>query len=173
MPYMATGSIVSSIQGEPRASHDIDFVVDISPEAARRLLEAFPPPQFYLDPVAVRDAVKRRDMFNLVEPSTGEKVDFWPVKDEPYDVERFSRRYVEDVQDILGVELFVSRPEDTILQKLRWAEMSGGSERQFGDALRVFELQRETLDVEYMSRWVTRLGLQALWQRLQHEARPL
>lgn len=79
VPYMATGSIVSSIQGETRSSHDIDIVVAIPPDGARRLLEALPPPDFYLDPVAVHHAVDRRDMFNLIEPATGEKVDFWPV----------------------------------------------------------------------------------------------
>ncbi len=28
--YMVTGSIVSSIQGEPRATHDVDIVVNIN-----------------------------------------------------------------------------------------------------------------------------------------------
>ena len=27
IPYMLTGSIVSSIQGEPRLSHDIDIII--------------------------------------------------------------------------------------------------------------------------------------------------
>jgi len=29
--YMLTGSLASSLQGEPRATHDIDLVVDIRP----------------------------------------------------------------------------------------------------------------------------------------------
>ena len=31
IPYMLTGSVASSLQGEPRATHDIDLVVDIRP----------------------------------------------------------------------------------------------------------------------------------------------
>ena len=29
--YMVTGSLASSMQGEPRSTHDIDLVIDIQP----------------------------------------------------------------------------------------------------------------------------------------------
>ena len=32
--YMVTGSVASSLQGEPRATHDIDVVVSVSAPAA-------------------------------------------------------------------------------------------------------------------------------------------
>ena len=41
VPYMVTGSIVSSLQGEPRASHDIDFVVALTPAGIPRLAASF------------------------------------------------------------------------------------------------------------------------------------
>ena len=47
--YMITGSVVSSLQGEPRSTHDIDMVIAIQKSVAKRLVEAFPPPDFYLD----------------------------------------------------------------------------------------------------------------------------
>jgi len=40
----------------------------------------------------------------------------------------------------MDTEIWVSSPEDTILAKLRWANLSGGSEKQFIDALRVYEV---------------------------------
>lgn len=46
--YMLTGSLASSVQGEPRATHDIDLVVELRATVAQRLVEAFPPPDFYL-----------------------------------------------------------------------------------------------------------------------------
>ena len=61
----------------------------------------------------------------------------------------------------------------TILAKLRWAKLSGGSEKQYTDALRVYELQHALLDLEYLEQWVGELGLRDLWTRLQDEARPL
>src|SRR4051794_10856295 len=95
--YMLTGSIVSSAQGDPRSTHDIDFIVNLQPAAVRALVEAFPPPQYYFDELAVREALERRDMVNLVEVETGHKVDFWMLTDDPFDQCRFSRRVKWDL----------------------------------------------------------------------------
>jgi hypothetical protein len=167
VPYMLTGSFASSMQGEPRLTHDIDLVVVITPATARSLLAAFPAPDYYLDERAIAEAIARKSQFNLLDVVGGDKVDFWLLTDDPFDQSRFARRYIEKFE---GQSLHVSRPEDTILMKLRWARMSGGSEKQFGDARSVFELQRESLDVAYMERWVKALDLTEIWERLQREA---
>ena len=39
VPYMVTGSIASSYHGEPRATRDIDIVVDTTPDALNRLVD--------------------------------------------------------------------------------------------------------------------------------------
>jgi hypothetical protein len=57
--------------------------------------------------------------------------------------------------------------------KLRWAELSGGSQKQFTDALRVYEVQHSVLDLDYLDNWARRLGVEPLWQRLRAEATPL
>jgi hypothetical protein len=167
---MATGSIVSGLQGEPRATHDIDLVVAITATRAAELLRSFPAPDYYVDEQAARDAVARRGMFNLLDVSGGDKVDFWVLTDDPYDRARFARRQAEQLP---GLTLVVSSPEDTILQKLRWSELSGGSEKQYTDALRVYEVQSDRLDLDYMSHWAAAVGIQPLWDRLRAEARPL
>lgn len=56
--YMITGSIASSLQGEPRATHDIDLVVSIDASAISALRASFPPPRFYLDETAIREAIR-------------------------------------------------------------------------------------------------------------------
>jgi hypothetical protein len=164
-----TGSVVSSSQGDPRSTHDIDFVVNLPDAAVGPLVGAFPPPEYYFDESAVQDALKRRDMANLMEVATGYKVDFWILKDDPFDQSRFGRP-VE--WDLGGIRAFVSRPEDTIIQKLRWAEMSGGSEKQFGDAKSVYEIQFGSLDLAYMEQWARTLKIEASWNRLKTEATP-
>lgn len=166
-PYMLTGSFASSLQGEPRLTHDIDLVVAITPAAVGKLVAAFPPPDYYLDAVSATDAIARKGQFNLLDIVGGDKVDFWLLTDDPFDQSRFARRYVEEFE---GLPLHVSRPEDTILMKLRWAEMSGGSERQFGDARGVYELQRDSLDLSYIDRWAAVLKILATWARLKSEA---
>ncbi len=171
--YMLTGSVVSSLQGEPRATHDIDVVISIcgsAGDAAGALKAAFPEPEFYLDEEAARAAIAERGMVNLIETREGGKVDFWLLTDDAFDQSRFTRRYVEEFE---GARLAVSRPEDTILMKLKWATASGGSEKQFVDALRVYEVQHGRLDQSYLDAWAARLAVTALLSRLRAEAEPI
>jgi hypothetical protein len=166
-PYMLTGSFASSMQGEPRLTHDIDLVVAITRSAVAPLMAAFPPPNYYLDELAIIEAIAQKSQFNLLDVQGGDKVDFWLLTDDPFDQSRFARRYIEEFE---GQPLNVSRPEDTILMKLRWAQMSGGSEKQFGDARSVYELQKESLDSVYMEHWAKVLNVEDLWERLKSEA---
>lgn len=171
--YMLTGSVVSSLQGEPRATHDIDVVISIrgsAGDAAGALKAAFPEPEFYLDEEAACAAIAERGMVNLIETREGGKVDFWLLTDDAFDQSRFTRRYVEEFE---GARLAVSRPEDTILMKLKWATASGGSEKQFVDALRVYEVQHGRLDQSYLDAWAARLAVTALLSRLRAEAEPI
>jgi hypothetical protein len=168
--YMVTGSFASSIQGEPRSTHDIDLVVALSLSDADKLIRAFPDSEFYLSPQAVRDAIERRRMFNLLEMDSGDKVDFWILTDDPFDTSRFARKREEKAW---GLVLKVSTPEDTILAKLRWSKDSGGSEKQFTDALRIYELQHRQLDLDYLDEWASRLDVSDLWARLRSEAAPI
>jgi hypothetical protein len=165
--YMITGSVASSLQGEPRSTHDIDLIISLQEVAAAKLIQAFPPPNFYLDEGAILEAINQSSMFNLIDITTGDKVDFWILTDEPFDQSRFSRRYIES---LMGFNLQISTPEDTILAKLRWARLAGGSEKQFTDALRVYEVQFGKLDLAYLKRWVKKLRVESLWKRLIGEA---
>jgi hypothetical protein len=167
IPYMITGSIVSSLQGEPRATHDIDIIVSIRKTRARVFVKAFPSPDFYVEEESILDAIDRRHMFSLLDVKEGGKVDFWILTDEPFDRSRFARRYPEE---FMGLKMQVSRPEDTILVKLRWANLSGGSEKQFTDALRVYEVQYEKLDLDYLESWAKKLDIELLWNRLKDGA---
>lgn len=170
IPYMVTGSLASSLQGEPRATHDIDLVVAVSASDVPRLVASLAGPDLYLDAVAVAEAVRQRAMFNLIQPASGDKVDFWLLKDEPYDGARFGRRITVDA---LGMRFAVSAPEDTILMKLRWARRSGGSEKQVADALGVYEVQARVLDRTYLKAWAGRLGVSDLLAELEDRAEPL
>lgn len=166
-PYMLTGSFASSLQGEPRLSHDIDFVVKIQENVIPAFVRMFPPPEFYLDQSSAQEAVRTKGMFNLLHVAEGGKVDFWLLTEDPFDISRFARRKREEV---LGLTLFVSTAEDTILAKLRWAKLSGGSEKQFHDVLRVYQVQSERLDMKYLLKWVEILDLGDDWERVIRES---
>ena len=167
-PYMLTGSLASSLQGEPRSTYDIDFVIDIAPDDVARVTWALSAPEVYLDEDAVSDATRRRAMFNLIDSSSGDRADFWLLTDDPFDRVRFARRRRVEV---FGLELSVSTPEDTILMKLRWSAKAGGSEKQLGDALRVYELQAGSLDEGYLDEWAARLEVAAALAAIRRQAR--
>lgn len=170
VPFMLTGSLVSSIQGEPRSTHDIDVVVDLRFSQIDELLKEFPAPDFYLSRTAIEQAIQRRSMFNLLDVREGDKVDFWLLTPDEFDQSRFARRAPIDFE---GVMLRISSPEDTILMKLRWSRDAGASQRHYDDALRVYKVQRGTLDADYIEEWVHRLGLRPSWEQLLADAEPM
>lgn len=148
---MLTGSFASSLQGEPRSTHDIDLVVDLQLSQVEILIRDFPAPDYYLSKAAVTESIQSRKMFNLLDVNEGEKVDFWMLTQSPFDHSRFQRRQHDRIDDY---EIFVSSPEDTILAKLNWSKLSGGSEKHIVDALRVYEVQFGMLDLDYLEQWV-------------------
>jgi hypothetical protein len=167
---MLTGSLVSSLQGEPRSTHDLDFVVVLDRESAGAFTREMEKTGCHLDEDSVLQAIDSAGTFNLIDPRHGMKVDFWLLTDDPFDRSRLARRARERV---LGMDLWVTSPEDTILAKLRWSKLSGGSRKQETDALRVYEVQYAVLDSEYLERWVVIMDLGSEWQRLLEEARPI
>jgi hypothetical protein len=167
IPYVVTGSWASSLQGEPRSTHDIDLVVALEAGQISELLAAFDDADYYLSDVSMKEAIRNQSMFNLLDLRGGEKVDFWICTTEPWDQERFSRRIATH---LFGRDVWITTPEDTILAKLRWSKLSGGSEKQYNDALRVYEVQLPHLDIEYIAAWSHRLDVDDLWRRLTTEA---
>ena len=164
--YMLTGSIVSSFQGEPRSTHDIDMMIQLSKERVNSLLSAFPSPTYYIDKDMVLSGIQSKKMFKLLNTNTGDKIDFYPLPENEYEIVRFERKIQEELNGLL---VWITSPEDTIISKLRWCKLSNGSEKQFKDALNVFEIQFEILDKSYIEKWVEKLGLSDLYKRLQKE----
>jgi hypothetical protein len=165
--YMVTGSLASSLYGEPRATHDIDLIVAIRESDVKSLTEVFASPDYYLEEESMREAIVSKSMFNLIEAKEGDKIDFWVFTADPFDQLRFTRKRPES---IFGFKVNISSPEDIILAKLHWALRSGGSEKQFTDALRVFEIQYKKLDIVYLEHWAKNLGIMPLWEHLKKEA---
>lgn len=158
---------MTSLQGEPRSTHDIDVVVQVSVADVPRLLNAFPRPRFYVEESTIREAIRLSGTFNVIDTEEGDKVDFRMFREEPFDRSRFQRKYRENV---FGVGMSVSSPEDTILAKLRWARMSGGSERHVRDVLGVYEVQARSLDQNYLDEWAETLRVTDLLDEVRQRA---
>lgn len=145
--YVLTGSIAAGYYARPRVTRDIDLVVEVQPSDAERLAAAFAP-EFTVDVEAIRAAIARQSLFNLIHVEAVTKVDFVVRKDVPYRLEEFRRRRRVD---IAGRLLWIVSPEDLILSKLAWAKTSR-SELQLRDVRQLLAAV-ETLDWVYMDRW--------------------
>jgi hypothetical protein len=157
IPYMLTGSMAANYYAVPRMTRDIDLVVELSAGDAERVCALFEV-DFYLDPDAVREAIVRRGTFNLIHTGLVLKVDCVVRKDSEYRREEFRRRRRVTIGDM---PLFLVAPEDLIISKLDWARESR-SETQLADVRNL--LRSVELDRAYLGRWVTRLGLDALYR---------
>jgi acetolactate synthase regulatory subunit len=117
IPYMITGSVASSFHGEPRATRDLDIVIDPSPAALERLIDDLRTGGFYVDRDAAEDALRERTQFNAVG-TEAIKVDFIVRRDRPFSIAEFDRR---ERVELLGSTGFIATVEDVILAKLEWA----------------------------------------------------
>ena len=151
--HMLSGSLALTAYAEPRMSRDLDFVVDLGAFQVPRFVAAFAP-DFYIDEVVVREAVRTRDLFNIVHETSGWKVDVIVCKEETYRQLELSRRVLLDLGG--GAVPVVSR-EDLILSKLWWSKDTG-SELQARDVRSVVDTAA-ALDWTYLRRWAQHLGV--------------
>ena len=84
VPYMVTGSTASSLLGNPRSTHDVDVVIDITYGALAEVLDEFQPPTYFVQRHVARQALAEAGMFNLVCVDSNDKVDFWILGADPF-----------------------------------------------------------------------------------------
>lgn len=156
--YHVGGSVASGIWGEMRYTQDIDLVADIQESQINLLLKAFSP-RFYISEIAVREAIKLGQSFNLIDNETGWKIDIFILDQDPFQISRFQRKK-QIVVNEMGENIYFSTPEDTILQKLIWYQKTGKqSSQQWRDILGILKLQQSDLDFVYLKQWANILRL--------------
>jgi hypothetical protein len=164
IPYMISGSISSSLHGQPRATKDVDIVIAPTERQLLHFAQSFGE-GYYISLEAVREAFARSSTFNVIDNQSGWKADFIIRKDRPFSREEFKRRYRTKIREL---DVWVTSPEDAILTKLEWAENSQ-SEQQFRDALGVAMVQYDHLDQDYLNKWAKELHIEnSLKQLLKH-----
>lgn len=164
IPYMITGAWSVIYYGRPRASHDIDFVVELTSKDATRILKALKTlsTEFSYQQSSVENALEKKGMFQILYLPTYLKLDFWILRHEPFDETRFNRR---KKIPLLGQKMVIASPEDTILQKLRWYK-EARIEKHIVDAAFVYQIQKKNLDKNYLSRWAKLLSINLFLRQL-------
>lgn len=162
--YMVSGSQASIYYGEPRMTHDIDIVAEVTPSHLPGLLERFASPEFYLSEEAAREAVLAHGQFNIIHSPTGLKIDVVVRKDTPYHRVEFERRRREPI--LPGRDAYFARPEDVILNKLLYFQQ-GGSDRHLRDIAGMLRVSGAEIDTRYIDDWAKRLGVDGAWQAVR------
>lgn len=168
LTYMVVGSFASARYGEPRLTHDIDIVVDLSIEGVERLCGAFPAPEFYVSASAAREAVQLRRQFNVIHPASGNKIDFMIARADAWGRSQLARRRRQPI--LADRETFLAAPEDVILAKL-WYYQDGGSEKHLRDIASMLRVSGDEIDKAYINHWVSELGFIKEWQAVLERLR--
>lgn len=169
IPYVVGGSIASSVHGEPRSTHDVDFVADLTVGQVEGLVERLKP-TYYVDAGTAREAVTAGRSFNAIHLATAVKVDVFVAGGDAFDLERIRCASAVRVGPANTDRLKLDTPEYTVLRKLEWYRQGGEvSERQWRDAASIVRSQGRTFDRERMETWAERLGVVDLLDRLLEE----
>ena len=156
IPYALVGSVASSIYGEPRATNDLDMVIQIGTDDAPRLVAAFPAEFFYVPPVEVVLVELGRAHgahLNIIALEGMTKADLYPlpVAQRTW----FERRRPLEVG---GRRIWVAAPEAVILNKLLFYR-EGGGEKHLRDVRAMITALGDSLDRLWLIQEATRLGL--------------
>ena len=161
--YMLTGSFASAYYGAPRSTQDIDVIIEANPAQLSAFVGGLLADQYYSDLDAALEAHKAESMFNVVDLSTGWKIDFIIRKSRPFSREEFRRRVRVN---LLGVSLFVASTEDVVIAKLEWSKLAQ-SQRQIDDVAGIVKTRRNALDHQYLERWIRELDLKQEWHAVE------
>lgn len=161
IPYMISGSTAANLYAQPRATNDVDIVIQIDEERSGDLLNLFHE-DFYISKEAVDDAFGHIGMLNIIQQASVIKFDLIILKMDDFSRSAFARRGKEVFE---GGEFWFISLEDLVLQKLLWHK-EGGSELQREDVRRLIFANRTRLDVNYCSEWAGRLRIGELLKEL-------
>ncbi len=150
--YMLSGSVAMSVYSLPRFTRDFDFIVHLLPEHVKGLTEYFKD-GYYCDEDSVKDAIARKNMFNIIDHASGYKADFIILKNDTYRRTEFERR--KEV-DFLDMKISIASPEDLIISKIIWIQQIQ-SDIQKQD-IKILS-QMDGIDRIYIDKWIKNLNL--------------
>ncbi|MFN8447003.1 MAG: hypothetical protein U0175_39790 [Caldilineaceae bacterium] len=172
IPYMVVGGFAAIFYGEPRMTLDVDILVDMQTQHISAFIAAFPFPQFYVSEDAIRDSLQRRYPFNVIQPSTGAKVDLVPLPTDPFSRLSFQRRQ-QLVHDESGNKAYFIMAEDIVVAKLI-AYQETNSDKHLRDVRGVLTMQWGEINLEAIRRGARGTGaLEVLEQILELVRRDL
>jgi hypothetical protein len=168
--YAIGGSLASGIHGITRYTSDADVSVEPFGGLEGQLAARFGP-DYYLSVDAIRQALRDRSTFNIINTSVGFKVDVFVRKDRPFERSLMDRRILATMAESSDRPVAIVSAEDSILLKLEWYRLGGEiSDRQWSDILGILRVQAERLDQAYLDHWAADLGVADLLADARRDA---
>ena len=152
IPYMLSGGMAISIYTGPRYTRDFDFVVHLRPSDVFLLKEYFKE-GYYCDEEAMKDAIRNKGMFNIIDHKSNYKADFIILRTDEFEQVKFEKR--KPVR-FLDFTVFIISAEDLLLSKLEWIQELQ-SAQQANDIIQLSGL--EQLNWAYIEGWIQKLKL--------------
>lgn len=161
--YFLVGSMASSTYGHARLTLDVDLVVALPESMADVLCDAFPAPEFYVSRPAILQAIRSAQQFNVLQITTGLKVDFMLRRRDAWGNEQFRRRQRLSIRpDMIA---WCASPEDIILGKMIYYQ-EGQHEKHLRDIAGMLSISGARIDRNYVTEWAATLGVRDIWARL-------
>ena len=113
-------------------------------------------------------AIAGGGQFNVIEPESGNKIDFMIARRDAWGREQLGRRH--RIPFLPNLEAFAARPEDVIIAKLIYFD-EGGSDKHLRDITGIFAAGTQDIDRTYIERWVESLDLKRAWQAVLERIR--
>jgi hypothetical protein len=166
--YLIGGAIAEWAWGEPRATQDLDLVVNIPIKAINKLSKELKKRDMLIPAEIILDTIleERADIpINAIHMHSGLKADLYPVREEDeLRQSAFQRRELVDYGPPIG-KVYIHSPEDLILYKLMYFGLSQQSKHS-RDIAAILKSKRNELDMSYIEQWVARFGLSSLWNEM-------
>ena len=167
--YLIGGAIAEWAWGEPRATQDLDVVINLPVKAIGRFSKELEKRNMLVPADIILDTMveDRADIpLSAIHIYSGLKADLYLMRDgDELRRSAFQRRLLVDYGPPIG-EVYVHSPEDLILYKLMYLGLSGQSKHAW-DIAAILKAKKDQLDYGYIESWVVRLGLISVWQAIR------
>jgi hypothetical protein len=164
--YIVTGSIAAIFYGEPRLTHDVDFVVFLNQQDVERLNEIFPAADYYVPPsdtIIAELSQVRPGSFNIIHMDSGFKADMYPTGRDEFNAWAFRRKRPIQFE---GETVLLAPPEYVIVRKLEYYR-EGGSEKHLRDIRSMLAVSGDQIDRSELNHWIQRQGVENQWKEVQ------
>jgi hypothetical protein len=166
--YLIGGAIAEWAWGEPRATQDLDLVVNIPIKSINKLSKELEKRDMLIPAEIILDNIleERADIpINAIHMYSGLKADLYPMREgDELRHSAFRRRQQVDYGPPIG-KVYIHSPEDLILYKLIYFGLSQQSKHS-RDIAAILKSKKNELDFDYIEGWVIRLGLNSLWKEM-------